>query len=123
MDSGMFRGIQEGAIAALKEGDDWFAELTKKYTERREEAEKIIALLNCDYKGGQSGMFLWARISDDYEDAKQIADEILYGAHVFITPGNIFGSNGNKYIRISLCQPKELIEKARKRIEAFKKGK
>ena len=123
MDSGMFRAVQEGAIAALKEGDEWFQELTKRYTERKVEAEKIIELLDCEYQGGQSGMFLWAKIGDDYNDAKEVADEILYGAHVFITPGNIFGSNGNQYIRISLCQPKELIEQARMRIEAFKKGK
>jgi aspartate/methionine/tyrosine aminotransferase len=121
MDSGMFRAVQEGAIAALEEGEEWFAELTEKYTERKEVAEKIIELLDCSYHGNQSGMFLWARISDEYSDAKELADEILYGAHVFITPGNIFGSNGNKYIRISLCQPKELIEKAKERIAIFKK--
>lgn len=120
MDSGMFRAIQEGAITALGEGKEWFADLTKKYAERKEVAEKIIHLLNCTYQGNQSGMFLWARISSKYKDAKEVADEILYGANVFITPGNIFGSNGNKYIRISLCQPKELIEQARERIAIFK---
>lgn len=122
MDSGMFRGLQEGAIAALSEGDNWFDKLTETYTKRKIEAEKIIDLLKCDYESDQSGMFLWAKIEDKYNDAKALADEILYGANVFITPGNIFGSNGDRYIRISLCQSIELIKKARLRIEEFKKN-
>ncbi|GLR19267.1 aminotransferase [Portibacter lacus] len=120
MDSGMFRALQEGAIAALSMDQAWFDSLTETYTERKVEAEKIIDLLGCSYKGDQSGMFLWAKIQDHYKDAIELADEILYGANVFITPGNIFGSNGNRYIRISLCQPSSLLAQARERIEKFK---
>ena len=121
MDSGMFKSVQEGAIAALSADDTWFRELNSIYRERKLEAEKIIGLLECKYNQDQSGMFLWARIHDQYSDAKDLADQILYGANVFITPGNIFGSNGNQYIRISLCQPESTIKSARERIENYLK--
>lgn len=122
MDSGMFRGLQDGAIGALGESQDWYEAMTQVYERRKKEAEKIIELLGCYYKGGQAGMFLWAKIPSRYTDATELADEILYGANVFLTPGNIFGSNGNRYIRISLCQRIEMIQEAILRIEKFKKA-
>ncbi|WP_235296763.1 pyridoxal phosphate-dependent aminotransferase [Portibacter marinus] len=120
MDSGMFRAIQDGAIAALQAGNHWYASLTKKYLRRKKAAEKIIELLECQYQGDQSGMFLWAKINEQHKDAKALADQVLYGANVFLTPGNIFGSNGDQYIRISLCQPTALINEAFERIRKFK---
>ncbi len=122
MDSGMFRAVQEGAATALKMGPSWYKELNKVYQERRLIVVKLITLLDCTFRDNQSGMFLWAKINDRYRDAKELADEILYNANVFITPGSIFGSNGDRYIRISLCQPKELISEAVHRVETFKKG-
>lgn len=119
MDSGMFRALQDGAVTALTENQDWFDDLNAIYKDRKTEAEKIIKILGCHYNPDQSGMFLWARINDSFADAIVLADYVLYGSKVFITPGNIFGSNGNQYIRISLCQPKEMIYQAAVRIEQF----
>ncbi len=122
MDSGMFRALQDGAIRALQEPEQWFNDLNKVYKDRKKEAEKIIHLLGCHYNPDQSGMFLWARINESFKDAGELADYILYNCNVFITPGFIFGSNGSQYIRISLCQPKEVITMALFRIQEFMEG-
>ncbi len=119
MDSGMFKAVQEGAIEALNIEENWYRNLFDIYTERKKEAEKIIRLLECEYIDNQSGMFLWAKINEGYNNSKELADHILYGCNVFITPGSIFGSNGDQYIRISLCQPVELIATAKERIKIF----
>ncbi len=122
MDSGMFRAVQDGAIAALKAPDSWYNALTNTYQIRKKAAQEIADLLNCSYDYDQSGMFLWAEIPNTFADAIALADAILYGAKVFLTPGSIFGSNGNKYIRISLCQPLEVINNAKERISSFFKN-
>lgn len=119
MDSGMFLPVQLAAAKALALGRDWYEGLNSIYRERREEAYALLDLLKCEYDRGQSGMFVWARIPSKYKDGFALSDEILHHAGVFITPGGIFGTAGKRYIRISLCSPKERITTCRERIEKY----
>jgi aspartate/methionine/tyrosine aminotransferase len=123
MDSGMFLGTQHAAIEALAQGQDWFDELNTIYRGRREVAKQILDELGCTYTPKQSGLFLWARIPHGVTNVEAWADEILYGAHVFLTPGFIFGENGKSYVRISLCASIEKLEEAAKRIVSWKSKK
>ncbi len=116
MDSGMFLPVQLAAAKALALGRDWYEGLNSVYRERREEAFALLDLLKCEYDKGQSGMFVWAHIPSGYKDGFALSDEILHNASVFITPGGIFGTAGKRYIRISLCSPKERIMACRERI-------
>jgi len=116
VDSGMFRPMMVAAVAALQNSEEWHAEINKVYTRRRVIAFKIMDALNCVYNAKQVGMFLWAKIPDRYKDSGELADEILYGKNVFITPGFIFGDRGNRYVRISLCCPEPMLEEALNRI-------
>lgn len=116
VDSGMFRPMMVAAVAALQNSEEWHAEMNKVYTRRRVLACKIMDALNCVYDTKQVGMFLWAKIPDRYKDSGELADEILYGKNVFITPGFIFGDKGNRYVRISLCCPEPMLEEALNRI-------
>ncbi len=116
MDSGMFKPLQLAAVKALESDIDWHQEQNEIYSRRRDKIRKIFDLLNCEYDTEQTGMFIWARIPDDSESGENFAERILQNAKVFITPGFIFGSNGSKFIRASLCQPVEVIEQATKRI-------
>ncbi|WET01062.1 aminotransferase class I/II-fold pyridoxal phosphate-dependent enzyme [Flavobacterium sp. YJ01] len=112
MDSGMFYGIQKGAIAALKCDKSWFEDQNKIYRCRRELTEKLAEKLNCKvYKEGV-GLFVWAKLPEGIESAEKFIDEILYEKHIFITPGTIFGSNGEGYIRFSLCVKEEKVQEA-----------
>jgi LL-diaminopimelate aminotransferase len=120
MDSGMFLGIQEAAIEALNLGDDWYTSVNKTYKERRAVVWQIMDTLDCSYDKDQVGMFVWAKIPESIADVDVMINEILYQADVFITPGFIFGDNGKRYIRISLCAPVETLEKALERIEHIK---
>ena len=86
------------------------------YARRRATACRIMDALGCRYDPGQVGMFLWARIPDRYRDAAQLADEVLYGKHVFITPGHIFGERGTRHVRISLCCNEQMLEEALRRL-------
>ena len=117
VDSGMFRPMMVAAVAALQNSEEWHAEINKVYTRRRVIAFKIMDALNCVYNAKQVGMFLWAKIPDRYKDSGELADEILYGKNVFITPGFIFGDRGNRYVRISLCCPEPMLEEALNRIK------
>lgn len=117
VDSGMFRPMMVAAVAALQNSEEWHAEMNKVYTRRRVLACKIMDALNCVYDTKQVGMFLWAKIPDRYKDSGELADEILYGKNVFITPGFIFGDKGNRYVRISLCCPEPMLEEALNRIK------
>jgi len=119
MDSGMFLGLQHAAVEALKNGKEWFTQLNKTYTERREQAKKILDELNCTYSDQQSGLFVWAKAPDYIKDIEKWIDEILYGTKVFITPGFIFGDGGKRYIRISLCNTVDVFKEALTRIAAF----
>ncbi len=117
MDSGMFKPIQLAAVKALQNPPEWYFSLNAVYRERRERVFRMLDLLNCAYDKKQVGMFVWARIPDAYQNGFELSDEVLYGAHVFITPGGIFGSAGDPYIRISLCSDGVLYEEAIRRIE------
>jgi aspartate/methionine/tyrosine aminotransferase len=107
-----------GAIAALQNTEDWHVKMNAEYTKRRDIAFKIMDVLSCEYNTKQVGMFVWAKIPSKYSDSGVLADEILYKKNVFITPGLIFGSMGNRYIRISLCCSILMLEKALERIES-----
>jgi aspartate/methionine/tyrosine aminotransferase len=115
MDSGMFYGIQKGAIAALKMDQEWFAEMNTVYERRRKLIWKIADKLNCSYDKEVAGMFVWAKLPEG-KIAETIVDELLYEKNLFVAPGSIFGSNGDGYIRFSLCVSNEKIIEALSRI-------
>ena len=119
VDSGMFLPVQHAAVQALKNPVSWHDSQNEIYRERKEYARKILDLLNCTYDASQVGMFIWAKIPAQTGDVEEFIDKLLYDARVFITPGKIFGSNGERYIRISLCMDKSVIEEACKRIETM----
>jgi LL-diaminopimelate aminotransferase len=116
MDSGMFLGLQHAAVEALKSGREWFDKQNRIYTERRDAAASVLNLLGCSFSDKQSGLFLWAKAPDAVKDVEKWIDEILYSTKVFITPGFIFGENGKRYIRISLCATVEKLKEAGERI-------
>ena len=115
MDSGMFYGIQKGAITALKSSQDWFNRLNKVYSSRRDLIFELADKLNCTYDKNAVGMFVWAKLPDGSKSAEDFIDQVLYEKDVFITPGTIFGSNGEGYIRFSLCVTEDKIREAIKR--------
>lgn len=119
MDSGMFKPLQLAAAKALMSGDEWYAQLNDEYRERQVLAGEIFDLLGAKYDKKSGGMFLWGRIDSRWENGEKLADHILQEAKVFITPGFIFGSNGDQYIRISLCAKQEVLREARQRISRF----
>ena len=119
MDSGMFLGLQHAAVEALRSNKYWFETQNKIYRERKEAATAILKLLGCTFSPKQSGLFLWAKAPDNISDVEKWIDKILYGTKVFITPGFIFGDNGNRYIRISLCATVEKLKEAGERIRGF----
>lgn len=108
MDSGMFYGIQQGAIAALETGDSWLEDLNTIYGKRRNIAWLIADALNCSYDKNAVGLFVWAKLPEG-KNAEKTADDLLYKYNVFLAPGTIFGANGAGYIRISLCLPEEVL--------------
>ena len=114
MDSGMFKPLQLAAVQALAQGPDWFRELNDEYRRRRILAGEIFDMLGVTYDKNSSGMFLWGKVST--ADGRQLSDRILYEAGVFITPGFIFGKNGEEYIRISLCSKPQVLKQASERI-------
>ena len=116
VDSGMFRPMMVAAATALKNPEEWHAGMNVVYAKRRVLAYKIMDALNCKYDTKQVGMFIWAKIPDKYKDSSELADEILYGKNVFITPGLIFGDKGKRYVRVSLCCPEPMLEEALNRI-------
>ena len=118
IDSGTFRGIQLAAAEAYNNSDEWHREANMEtYGRRRRLAEAIMQELGCEYGGEQVGMFLWGKIPNRYATAEELTEKVLHDARVFITPGFIFGSNGERYIRISLCAKDEKMEEALKRIK------
>ena len=116
MDSGMFYGIQKGAIAALNSGPDWFEALDKVYTQRRALMFQLVEKLGCTYDKNAVGMFVWSKLPKGAAPSEQFIDDVLYDKDIFIAPGTIFGSNGEGYIRFSLCVKEEKIKEA---IERF----
>lgn len=120
LDSGMFLPLQLAAAEALELGEEWFGELNAVYRARRTKIFELLDLLDCRYDTGQSGLFVWASLPFGIRDAYRFSEEILVRARVFLTPGGIFGKNGLDYIRVSLCQPEELITEAIGRISGMK---
>ena len=120
IDSGTFRGIQLAAAEAYDNSDEWHREANiNTYRRRRVIAEEIMTVLGCQYDPEQVGMFLWGKIPEHYADAEQLTERVLHEARVFITPGFIFGSNGKRYIRISLCAKDEKMKEALERVKAL----
>ncbi|MEW2920020.1 aminotransferase class I/II-fold pyridoxal phosphate-dependent enzyme [Muricauda sp. ANG21] len=116
MDSGMFYGIQKGAVAALQSGPEWFEALDKVYTQRRELMFQLVERLGCTYDKNAVGMFVWCKLPEGAAPSEEFIDQVLYDKDIFIAPGTIFGSNGEGYIRFSLCVKEEKIKEA---IERF----
>ena len=118
IDSGTFRGIQLAAAEALNNSEEWHRTYNiETYARRRQWAERIMDTLGCTYDKRQVGMFLWGKIPEKYADVEELTERVLHEARVFITPGFIFGSNGARYIRISLCAKEEKIQQALERIK------
>ena len=122
MDSGQFKPMMLAATKALQAPKEWYSTLNAEYSRRREVAEKIMDALGCSFDQRQRGLFLWGRIPEGASSAEAFCDDILYNARVFITPGFIFGSNGERYARISLCATVENLERALRRIEEYKRN-
>jgi len=116
MDSGQFLPVQQAAVAALQLDNDWHQGLHSIYRERQQAAFKVLRAIGCAFEIAQQGMFVWAKIPERCRDGYALSDELLYAKNVFLTPGGIFGSNGDRYIRISLCSPVEMLDEAADRL-------
>lgn len=120
MDSGQFLPMQEAAATALALGDEWYAELNEEYYAREAYGYRLLDALGCSYRKGQAGLFIWAELPAEFEgDCYAFSDRVLERCGVFVTPGGIFGSEGDRYIRISLCAKREQLAEA---IEAIEKN-
>jgi aspartate/methionine/tyrosine aminotransferase len=117
MDSGMFKPIQLAAVEALQLGDHWYDELNAVYRSRRQLATRLLERLDCRYDAQQAGLFVWAQIPPNYPDAYALSDKLLYEYDLFLTPGGIFGSAGNQYLRVSLCANEQQFLSALSRLE------
>ncbi len=116
MDSGMFRPLQLAAVEALNMDTSWYEGMNAIYKMRQEKVFELLDILDCEYDSKQTGMFVWAKIPSKYKNGFELSDEILYNARVFITPGGIFGNQGDGYIRASLCNEVDVFETAIKRV-------
>ena len=119
MDSGMFLPVQMAAAEALNNPPEWYDEINRVYNARRRIVEEIMDILKCKYDKQQAGLFVWGRIPEDIINCELYVEEILNEAHVFITPGFIFGNKGDRYIRISLCANEKTLLEAKKRIASW----
>ncbi len=117
MDSGMFLPVQLAAAKALSLGKEWYDEINAIYAKRREKVFELLSLLNCEFSKTQVGLFVWAKIPSKYKTGYELSDDVLYNSNVFITPGGIFGTAGDGYIRVSLCGSMERFEEAIARIK------
>ena len=117
IDSGQFKPMQYAAVEALSAPKEWYDNMNQVYRSRRDLAGQIMRTLGCEYDEKQVGMFLWGKIPAGAKGSEAIADRVLYEANVFLTPGFIFGSQGERYIRISLCCKNETLEEALKRVK------
>lgn len=117
MDSGQFQPVQLAAVQALHLPAAWYQSLNDMYRERQKVAFRILESLDCVFNPQQQGMFVWAKIPDHYADGYALSDELLYERHVFLTPGGIFGSNGNRFVRISLCSDVATLQTALHQIQ------
>jgi aspartate/methionine/tyrosine aminotransferase len=119
MDSGMFRAMQVAAVEALNNPPSWYDKVNSVYLPRRKIVEEIMSNLNCRFDKDQVGLFLWGRLPENIASCEAFVEEILNKAHVFLTPGFIFGSKGDRYIRISLCADEKTLIAAKKRISDY----
>lgn len=117
MDSGMFLPVQLAAAKALGLGKEWYDGINAVYRKRRVKAYELLDLLGCYYSADQVGLFVWAKIPARYKNGFELSDEVLHGSRVFITPGGIFGSAGENYIRVSLCSTEEKFQESIDRIK------
>ena len=120
MDSGIFLPLQMAAAEALNNPESWYESVNNVYKERRKIAESIMEILKCRFSHDQTGLFVWGRLQDEIKSCEAFIEEILVKAHVFLTPGFIFGSMGERYIRISLCASNERLKEAEERIVNLK---
>lgn len=118
IDSGMFRPIQEGVSKALAIGDEWYSSLNELYLKRRVIAEEIFKQLGCTFDTNQGGLFLWGKVPEQCTNGMELSDKLLYGAHLFLTPGKIFGEGGDRYVRISLCATEERLQESLERVKS-----
>ena len=118
-DSGMFYPLQMAAAKALLLGHDWFEALNSTYEKRQQRIFELFDLLDCTYSRKQTGLFVWARIPEEVEDVEVLVDDLIFKAEVFITPGKIFGKNGERYLRASLCNDDSQIDAAITRIRSY----
>lgn len=119
MDSGMYYAVQKAAVEALNYGKEWYKEINEVYEQRRTIVWKIMDMLQCSYDEEAVGLFVWAKVPERIKDVKTWVDQILHESLVFITPGMIFGSNGDRYIRIALCSTEKVFQEALQRVEKF----
>ena len=117
VDSGQFKPMQLAAAQALEQGQEWYDFINATYRERRVLAQEIMDITGCVCNPAQSGLFLWGRIPDGCDSGEALADNLLYNANVFITPGSVFGTQGDRYVRISLCCNESMLNEAIKRIK------
>ena len=117
IDSGQFKPMQYAAVEALAAKKDWYKSMNEVYRSRRDLAGQAMHALGCEFDENQVGMFLWGRIPESVGSGEELADKILYEANVFITPGFIFGSRGERYVRISLCCQNDTLKEALNRIK------
>ena len=122
MDSGMFLPLQEAAMEALKADSTWFEKQNQIYLSRQKKVFELLDLFHCVYDSKQSGMFVWAKIPSEFSSGYVLSDKILNENAVFITPGGIFGSQGDHYIRVSLCAKEEIFQEAIDRIKQKTNG-
>ena len=116
MDSGMFLPLQMAAAKALTLGENWHEQLNEIYRKRRQKVFELLDELDCIYDKEQAGLFVWARVPSSYKSGHELSDKLLSDTRVFITPGGIFGTAGENYVRVSLCTTEEKFEEALKRI-------
>jgi aspartate/methionine/tyrosine aminotransferase len=112
--------VQLAASKALTLGKEWHDEANRIYNTRREKVFELLLLLGCEFQINQVGLFVWAKVPSKYKDGYGLSDDVLYNANVFITPGGIFGSAGDKYIRVSLCSTEEKIAESIERVRLKK---
>lgn len=117
VDSGQFKPVMRAAIAALNEGKEWYESLNQEYRERKALVSQVIDLIGCEMQADEVGMFAWVRIPDGFEDGISFTDHLLGKYRIFVPPGSIFGSEGDAYIRFSLCSPKQIWQEVIKRIK------
>lgn len=117
MDSGQFLPVQKAAITALKNPQDWIKELNTEYANRKKIVHQILDILGCKYSNNQAGLFVWAQMSNEFQNGDEFSDWLLERYRVFVTPGSVFGKNGEKYIRVSLCGNLEILKQVKARLQ------